>query len=685
MVQFRNQEKEILFKIVYYGPALGGKTTNIESLHEITDPEGQTKVTSLKTAEDRTLFFDLLPFDLGDIQGYHIRVQIYTVPGQVHYNTTRKIVLSGADSIVFVADSQADRLEENFIAWENMKANLLANKMNLDEMPVIIQCNKRDLENIASPETMLKGMKISGETEVALASAIDGDGVVDTFRMAVSDSLGIFVDKFRLSQKGVTKEKINESLKIFFEPFERERLATREIERDKFEAKVPLIGLSEEEQLAAALRSTTELAEQHNELERLSNLYQAKLKEMTLLYDIGISISSFKDCTSLLQSALRILSQFRPSSVFSLFYVSEKGTEPLGCFGADEDPLFGLGKIPAKNLALALIEKKESTKIDNLSKRIEEATGAISAVPESVISLVIGEPSNTHYVVLVYEPLKEMLREEEHRFFDLFERLVSPRILTMGLMDEIARTNDTLERKVIERTAALSQALDKLKELDTMKKAFLNSASHEMKTPLTNIKSYSDFLIRHPEQWLEKGTEYLGIIKKESEKLENLITSLLSFSYVKEPFRGESSDLVSTLNNVLQTFSSKIKAKKIQVLLQKDKESLVFPINKEDASVFMQQIIDNAVKYTPEGTTLKIFLMEDTKRVIFSVRDYGEGFPQDKHQMLSEDSPTAVPALQDGLGMGLFFVKEVLKKYAGTMHIDNMVPGTNVLIEIPKS
>src|SRR5512137_2049593 len=131
MVQFRHAQREIQFKVVYYGPALGGKTTNLEALHEITDPENKTQLVSLKTAEDRTLFFDFLPFDVGEIQGYHIRFQVYTVPGQVHYNTTRKVVLVGTDAVIFVADSQPDRAEENYISWENMKANLIANKLDI--------------------------------------------------------------------------------------------------------------------------------------------------------------------------------------------------------------------------------------------------------------------------------------------------------------------------------------------------------------------------------------------------------------------------------------------------------------------------------------------------------------------------------------------------------------------------
>ena len=162
MVQFRHAQREIQFKIVYYGPALGGKTTNLEALHEIADPEGNTQLVSLKTAEDRTLFFDFLPFNLGEIQGYQIRYQVYTVPGQVNYNTTRKVVLAGTDAIIFVADSQPDRAQENYISWENMRANLLANKLDLAQTTVIIQCNKQDLPGILSPEQVLAAMRVEG-------------------------------------------------------------------------------------------------------------------------------------------------------------------------------------------------------------------------------------------------------------------------------------------------------------------------------------------------------------------------------------------------------------------------------------------------------------------------------------------------------------------------------------------
>lgn len=687
MVQFRNQEKEVVFKIVYYGPALSGKTTNIETLHEITDPDGITKVTSLKTSEDRTLFFDLLPFDLGEIQGYHIRIQVYTVPGQVHYNATRKIVLSGADSVVFVADSQDNQLEENYMSWENMKANLLENHMKIDEIPVIIQCNKIDLENSVSSEKVLGKMRVDGQRHVIESSAIDGEGVIDTFRMAVAESLAVFSGKFRMVQKGITREKINESLMKFFEPFEKKRMAAREIGNGAVEIKVPLTGLSEEQQLSAALKAATELAEQHNEIERLSRLGEERLREMTLLYDIGVSIASFKNNDSLALSALRLFSQLKPSWIFSLFGSSKGTVELLGCFGADRDPLFDLGIAQARDIAIALASGKEPARLKDLPGRIEVATGNIAAVPESVTTVLLGDASAPRYAVLVYASSEETEGDEMERVMALFEKLVSPRIVANALSDELAEANEMLERRVIEKTADISRALDGLKDLDEVKHAFVDTASGEMGTPLARIRSCSDYLLRHPDKWFDKGTEYLTTISQESEKLENLATHLFSFSKVKEPFTGNPCDLAAVLDSVLRGLAPRLKAKKVQAVVKKDSEPLLFPINEDDATVLMRQLIDNAIKYTPEGTSVKVFLMEDEKRIVFSVRDFGEGFskdcPTDKTVSPSpgQQSP---PSLKNG-GMGLFLVKEVLVKYRGTMHIDQVEPGTIILIELPKA
>src|SRR6185369_3690112 len=147
MVLFNYSTRELTAKIVYYGPGLCGKTTNLQYIHDTMPADKKTKMLSLATESDRTLFFDFLPIEVGDVRGMKVRVQLYTVPGQVFYNETRKIVLKGADGVVFVADSQEEMLEANIESLKNLKENLTINNLDFKEIPTIIQYNKRDLKN----------------------------------------------------------------------------------------------------------------------------------------------------------------------------------------------------------------------------------------------------------------------------------------------------------------------------------------------------------------------------------------------------------------------------------------------------------------------------------------------------------------------------------------------------------
>ena len=174
--------KEINAKLVYYGAGLSGKTTNLEAIYEAVPDSSRGKMVSMKTQSDRTLFFDLLPLDLGEIMGFRTRFLLYTVPGQVFYNATRKLVLKGADAIVFVADSEVGKMEENKESLGNLKANLAEYKLSLDEIPWVIQYNKRDLPNVYTLDELNKEMNPGGKIPFFEAVATQGKGVFETFR-----------------------------------------------------------------------------------------------------------------------------------------------------------------------------------------------------------------------------------------------------------------------------------------------------------------------------------------------------------------------------------------------------------------------------------------------------------------------------------------------------------------------
>jgi mutual gliding-motility protein MglA len=183
MVFFNYATMQMAAKIVYYGPGLCGKTTNLHHIYMKTSPQSRGEMVSLETETDRTLFFDLLPIDVGVIGGFKTRLQLYTVPGQVFYNTTRKLVLKGVDGIVFVADSQQAILDANVESLKNLRENLAEIGLTLDEIPTVVQCNKRDLPNIASVDTIMTALDPERRLDSVEAVANRGDGVFETLKL----------------------------------------------------------------------------------------------------------------------------------------------------------------------------------------------------------------------------------------------------------------------------------------------------------------------------------------------------------------------------------------------------------------------------------------------------------------------------------------------------------------------
>ena len=181
MVLFNYSTKELTAKVVYYGPGLCGKTTNLQWIHEKLPIKNKGKMLSLATETDRTLFFDFLPIELGSIRGMKTRIQLYTVPGQVFYNATRRMVLKGADCVVFVCDSQEAMLDANLESLENLRQNLEANEIDAAEIPMVLQYNKRDLPNALPTEILDERLNLRG-LPFYEAVAMKGTGVFETLK-----------------------------------------------------------------------------------------------------------------------------------------------------------------------------------------------------------------------------------------------------------------------------------------------------------------------------------------------------------------------------------------------------------------------------------------------------------------------------------------------------------------------
>jgi len=225
--------KEISCKIVFYGPGLSGKTTNLQYVHQKIPPQTRGSLISLATDQDRTLYFDFLPVDIGKIHGFSTKFQLYTVPGQVYYNATRKLVLRGVDGLVFVADSQKSKMDENIESFQNLVENLSEYGYNIDKIPLVFQYNKRDLPNISSVEEIEKALNPKGLPRFE-AVATKGIGVFDALKC---------ISKLVLDQAK-----------------RRQLFPEREIETEGVEKAPALLSLSQmpqTEQMAEALSSST--------------------------------------------------------------------------------------------------------------------------------------------------------------------------------------------------------------------------------------------------------------------------------------------------------------------------------------------------------------------------------------------------------------------------------------------
>ncbi|MBI5213260.1 MAG: GTPase domain-containing protein [Nitrospirae bacterium] len=200
MIEYDEIEQRMVLKLVYYGPAMSGKTTNLLQLHDILAVEGRGDLMTLDTKDDRTIFFDLLPFFFTAPSGLKIKVKVYTVPGQVRHDATRKAVLARADGIAFIADSQLSETANNSESFANLEKNLAFVGIDIEKMPLVIQFNKRDLKDIVSEDEIRRVWEPTG-IPVFMASALYGQGVLETFRRLVELTYDYIDSRHSLKEK----------------------------------------------------------------------------------------------------------------------------------------------------------------------------------------------------------------------------------------------------------------------------------------------------------------------------------------------------------------------------------------------------------------------------------------------------------------------------------------------------
>jgi len=296
MVQFNTRANEILLKLVYYGPGLSGKTTNLQSLHAMCSDAQRGEMFSVNTQEDRTLFFDLLPINLGYIYGNAIHLQIYTVPGQVQYDASRRVVLGGADGVVFVADSSEAKMQDNVDSLSNLYHNLNANRLNIKQIPFVIQYNKRDLPDAMAVGVMNRRLNFRSVPYFE-SVANRGNGVLDTFLSITRETVGYTFKKYHLDKKikdfdemlNLIESNVRSSMRELPPPQEAPLAPAPEttVLRHSNVSVADLVPgkvADAQDLLEDALKSNMETARLYSELKQVKDTLEKKNEEMSQLY-----------------------------------------------------------------------------------------------------------------------------------------------------------------------------------------------------------------------------------------------------------------------------------------------------------------------------------------------------------------------------------------------------------------
>lgn len=752
MVQINHSEKIINAKVVYYGPPLGGKTTSLQTIHRLTDPSNTHPLISMNTAQDRTLFFDLLPFTVANVLGHTLKLKLYTVPGQVQYSATRRVVLAGADAVVLVADSQKQMAKENRKSIEDLKANLKANGLSYKNIPLVIQYNKRDLAPLSSPEEM-EGMLNDRGIPYFLTVATTGVGVMESFVEVIKGLLLSFKQRFGSMRKSFSSERITEDIerqfvRYFVDPATvvdpasmaetdmvskgpevaltglkpLPRLGESEGDNDDstsvsitgdiystegLEKTANLVtraesrrqGLRLEDQLKESVRSNIELSEQYQGMVETQNLLSQRVNELVALSDIGGMINSSLDLDEMLKEMLSQAVKSSGGSQGSLlmFDSSSKNLEEYSLHGLEHDPLNaiiipGTGSV-AHQLAMRM-EPLVFTDVrqDLFFGEVQESCSDIV----SMMSAPLISGKDQRGMISIYSTDPAVVFDTQHlRFLTVLTHQAATGIENAFLYESLKSERASLARKVNERTRELSDALSMLQEADAAKDRFLSSVSHEMKTPLTSIISYTELLLSFTDEPAETRQEFLDIIKGEAEKLHRMTTRVLYFTELESEHRQPKRERVELDKMVVEAAKEqkgrlRAKSQKLSIRLRKP----VLPVLGDPQRLYtvFTNLLENASKFSPEGTGIQ--LSAETIRqgnhdlhdpvVRIALRDHGPGIDPADHERLFqrfEQGGELLTSKPEGMGMGLPIARKIIEDHGGRISINGEVQdGTEFVI-----
>jgi signal transduction histidine kinase/signal recognition particle receptor subunit beta len=723
MVQFDNQYRRIKIKVVFYGPALGGKTTCIQHIHRVTDPQRRTKLYSLNTASDRTLFFDLLSLNLGRIRGYRLALQLYTVPGQVQYNATRKTVLAGADGIIFVADSQIDQHRPNLASLESLWEYLAANGLDRRRIPLVFVLNKRDLEPVQSIVEMEKGLNPDGLPSFP-SVAITGEGVLEAFSVIGERTLAAVADKLGVGTNPEAIRRLQKQMRIAMEPFvqheevppERDVAVTIPTEETD-----PTQALSEEALVGEAVRANLSMTDLNARLDSVGRQLERKVRVMASIAEFGRAVSNERDPANVLR--LLITSTIRHLQVqgAAVMIIPASGQlREAVVHGFKRDPLIRTNDQFGGSAALALLNERKpqliTRDIDNESDHIH-----LAAVENAGFSSVLAVPLMTQErlvgLLTAYGDRDRSDLDED----DLQLATVLGSAAAMGYANAIAWRqvqdfNRSLETQVAERTSEIRTAMaeaqrlaDDLAEknhlledayrdiaaLDHVKNELITRLSSELRAPVTSLLTAAKILNRSKDAPLEKNARFVEIIYDEAEKMSEIIQSIFQASVLAggadAPERRDvpAADLIRRAIAPLRDLARQREVS-LHILIPSGLSTI--SCEGESTEAALRAVIKNAIEFNHNGGQVKLEVrrvMRDEKPwLMLCVTDTGVGIPDQELAHVCEafwQGGNVLSGKPRGVGLGLAIAKRVAEHHGGSLLISSTVAeGTEVTMTLPQ-
>jgi signal transduction histidine kinase/signal recognition particle receptor subunit beta len=721
MVQFDNQYKQVKLKIVFYGPALGGKTSCLRHIHRVTDPQRRTKLYALATASDRTLFFDLLAIDLGRVRGYRLTLQLYTVPGQVQYNTTRRAVLAGADGVVFVADSQRAQARANHESLANLGENLRANGLDPGTIPTVLLYNKRDLPD-ATPRSEMESALNRSSGPAFEGVAITGQGVMEAFAAVTEATVRAVADRLGLSAQPDALDRLVVNARTAMAPY------VPKGSDAPGDAPVVLRPDSDsalqtpDELVAEAVRANMAMTEANTRLDRITAELERRVAQLRVINEFGRMMSLAREPEEITSGFLdRLLAELR-IACGSLRLADDEGVlvEVLRR-GLTADPVLRaagggrtLAEVVAANRVPVLVRVDERNTGEVALSGWADEIGALGLAAGMAVPL-IAQDRTLGLVTCYSDTVRGSFEDSELDLATVLAANAAVALANARAWRSLEQLNRTLEDAVAARTRDLEGALTRarslaaeleernfaleaanrqLRELETLKGDLLDRIAHELNTPVTAIQTAARILSRHDEVPPEKAMKFVEIITQESTRLAELIASALQVVVLGVPETRPHPQPVA-VSDLLRRALAPLRAEMtrlsltVHVKVATGLEQMTGDGEQLESAI--RAIAKNAVDFNRSGGSVTL-IVRPVRRggapfVEVRVEDTGAGISAADQPHVTElfwQGGNVLTGKPHGLGLGLAVARRVADNHGGMLEIESEEgKGTAVALLVP--